>query len=192
MYAKVRIGVYKLLLNKMLSKKRYNHSVNVANQASSLAQKYGEDANKAYFAGLLHDICKEMPFAEQEKLILESNLNVSSVELKSQPLWHAVAGAEYIKSHFRINDDDIINSIRYHTVARPDMTLLEKIIYLADAVSADRDYKGVKKLRKLCYEDIDEALLEALSFCINESASKCNTIPVSTIEAYNQLAEKTK
>lgn len=175
-------------LFKNLSKKRFNHSINVAQQAFDLAKKYGADCEKAYFAGLVHDICKETAFDVQQKLIFESDRNVSAVELKSKPLWHAISGAQFIKIQYNISDDDIINAVRYHTVARADMTILEKIIYLADLVSEDRKYKGVEDMRKLCYKDINIAMLEALKFCLTDSISKGSTIPQSSLEAYNQYA----
>lgn len=189
LYGKVKIGVFKLLLGKSLSKKRYIHSLNVADEAVKLAEFYNEDTNKAYLAGLLHDVCKEMPFEQQEKLVLNSKLNVSEIEMKSQPLWHAISGAEYITHHFKINDEDIINSIRYHTVARANMSLLEQIIYLADLVSIDREYKEVKKMRRLCYKDIEEAMLEALRFSLLDSISKGNKIPQQTLDAFNQYTK---
>lgn len=190
LYGNVKISVYKLLLNKMLSKKRFIHSINVASQAMKLAENYGEDANKAYLAGLLHDICKEMSPEKQKELIIKSTLDVSEIEMKAQPLWHAIAGAEYINHNLKICDIDIINSIRYHTVARANMSSLEKIIYLADLVSIDRDYKDVKKMRKLCYKDINKAMAEALKFSILDSIEKENSIPSQTLEAYNQYVTK--
>jgi len=187
LYGKVKTGVYKLYLSKILSKKRFNHSINVANQAISLAETFGEDKQKAYLAGLLHDICKEMDFDEQENLVINSTLNVCEVERNSQPLWHAIAGAEFVKSHFQIGDEDIINSIRWHTVGRANMSNMEKIVYLADLVSIDREYKDVKKMRKLCFKDLDEAMLEAFKFAFIQAFSKNNTIPIPTLEGYNQL-----
>jgi len=188
LYSADKMDIYNSVLKKKLSKNRYIHSVNVANQAKELAEKYDEDCEKAYLAGLLHDICKEMPLVEQESLVKKSALNVSDIEISSTPLWHAIAGAEYVKNYFNINDFDFINSIRYHTVARFDMSLLEKIVYLADAVSIDRKYDDVKKYRKLCFKDLDKAMFETLKFSISNSISNENSIPLYTLEAYNQYS----
>ena len=175
-------------LCKNLSKKRYEHSVNVANEALSIAKKYNYDCDKAYFAGLVHDICKEKSDDIQQKLVIESGLNVSAVELKSKPLWHAIAGAEFLKNEFHIEDVDILNAVRYHTVGRNEMSPIEKTVYLADLVSADRKYKDVEKMRKICYKNIDEAMFEALKFLITLDIEKGHTIPPSTFEAYNEYS----
>lgn len=181
------VGKYKAYLKEHLSKKRYNHSINVANAAVMLARKHGGDADKAYVAGLLHDIAKEMPAEEQLKLVITSQLDVCDIEKKAVPLFHAIAGAELIISLFDITDKDIINAVRYHTVARSGMSKLEVIIYMADLISEDRDYKDVGRMRKLAEKNLERAMCEALRFSIADSVSKGNSIPVSTLEAYNDF-----
>lgn len=188
MLDKKLIGSYKEYLKKNLSKKRYSHSVNVANAAAALAERYNEDKDKAYVAGLIHDTAKELPADEQLELVLKSELNVSDVEKKSTPLFHAIAGAELIQTLFDIHDQAIIDAVRYHTVACKDMSKLSQIIYLADLISEDRDYKDVKKMRKYCEQSLEKGMLEALKFSISDSVKKENTIPVSTLEAYNDFA----
>lgn len=186
------VGVYKDYLKNNLSKKRYAHSLNVAAAAIKLAELYDGDRDKCYTAGLLHDIAKELPFEEQLNLAQSSELNVSDIELDSQPLLHAIAGAELIQRVFGIKSADIINAVRYHTVARGGMSKTEQIIYMSDLISEDRDYKDVKKMRKLAYSDLEKALYEALKFSLNDSVEKGNTIAVSTLEAYNELAAARK
>ncbi|MDE6149187.1 MAG: bis(5'-nucleosyl)-tetraphosphatase (symmetrical) YqeK [Ruminococcus sp.] len=181
------IGSYKAYLKDNLSKKRYNHSVNVANAAVKLAERYETDKDKAYVAGLVHDTAKELAIDEQLDLVMKSQLNVSEVEKKSTPLFHAIAGAELIQSLFDIHDTDVINAVRYHTVACKDMPKLAQIIYLADLISDDREYKDVKKMRKYCEQSLEKGMLEALKFSISDSVKKENTIPSSTFEAYNDF-----
>lgn len=181
-------GKYKSYLRENLSKKRYNHSVNVANAAVELAKRYGADPDKAYTAGLLHDIAKEMPVEQQLELVEQSQLDVSEVEKVALPLYHGIAGAELIQSLFDIYDKDIILAIRYHTVGCKDMPKLSQIVYLADLISEDRDYKDVKKMRKYAEQSLDKAMFEALRFSVKDSAEKGNTIPVCTLEAYNDFA----
>lgn len=178
---------YKTYLKDNLSKKRYNHSVNVANAAVKLAERYNENKDKAYIAGLVHDAAKELPVNDQLDLVLKSELNVSETEKSSVPLFHAIAGAELIQSLFNIHDEDIIHAVRYHTVACKDMPKLSQIIYLADLISEDRDYKDVKKMRKYCENSLEKGMLEALKFSITDSVKKENTIPASTFEAYNDF-----
>ena len=182
------VSELKDILKIRLSKKRYTHSLNVADEAIKLAEKFGENKSDAYLAGLLHDICKEIPQDEQKQMVMKSVRNVSEVEKSSAPLYHAVAGAWYVENVLGIHNDDLLNSIRYHTIARAGMTKLEQIVYLADLVSADRTYKDINKMRKLAHEDLDNAMLEALKFSIEDVIGKGSMLPIHTIEAYNQYA----
>lgn len=175
----------KSLLEKRLSKKRFTHSLNVADEAMKLAQKYGEDRDKAYFAGLVHDICKEEESEILKKLILKCE-DITNTELSSKSLWHGPAGAVYIRDELGVCDRDILNAVRYHTIGRSGMTRLEEIVYLADLISKDRDYKDVDKMRKLAYSDFEKALLEAVSFSITSVVKKHGYIPIFSLEAYNQ------
>lgn len=180
------IAEIKEFLKNRLSKKRYVHSLNVADECFKLAEKYEQDKEKLYFAGLLHDVCKEQPFAEQREMTVNSGLDVETAEITSKPLWHAVAGAVFVRDEMGINDKDIINSIRFHTIAHAGMTRFEEIVYLGDLVSADRDYKDVERMRKLAYTDIDRAMLEALKYSIETTMKKNGYVPHYTVEAYNQ------
>lgn len=175
----------KKYLKKILSAKRYSHSLNVAAECRKLAIKYGEDSDKAYFAGLLHDICKELPDEKQLELVKKSTFTVCREELETRSLWHAVAGAYFIKTEFGVEDIDLLNSIRFHTVGRAGMSRLEEIVYLGDLVSADRDYKDVDKMRKLAYSDLNSAMLEALAFSMKSVIKKGGLIPLCTAEGYN-------
>lgn len=182
------IGKYKAFLKENLSKKRYNHSVNVAGAALELARRYNGDTDKAYVAGLLHDCAKELEISKQLELALRSELDVCDIEKKATPLYHAIAGSELVKTQFGITDKEIIHAIRYHTVACKDMPMLSQIVYLADLISDDRDYKDVKKMRKYADQSLKKAMYEALKFSIADSVSKGNSIPVCTLEAYNDFA----
>ena len=172
-------------LEQTLSKKRFQHSCNVARAARQLAQRYGEDQETAYFAGLVHDICKEMPFEEQRRLMLAGDFAPDEAELHSRKLWHGIAGAYFLQREFGVTDRDILNAVRFHTVGRPDMSLLEEIIYIADMISEERDYKGVAKMRRLAFENLQEAMLTALSDAIGSVLKKEGMIPQYTIAAYN-------
>ena len=185
------ISRYKEYLKANLSKKRYNHSLNVADSAVELAKIYGEDTDKALVAGLLHDVANELPSEKQREYVLKSQLNVDEVETKSHALFHAIAGAEIARLVFGIEDMDILLAIRYHTVASSDMSRLAAIVYLADLISADRDYKDVKHMRKVAVAGLEKAMLEALSFSITDSVSKGNSIPLSTLSAYNRFLSET-
>lgn len=178
----------KKILEERLSKKRYIHSLNVAEQCKILAELNHEDVEKCFYTGLVHDICKEIPTQDMKKMVISTNSNfpVSRSELASKPLWHAIAGAWYIKNVLGVTDLDVINAVRFHTIARSGMTKVEEILYMADLISIDRDYKDVKKMRKLAYADLELAMFEALKFSITDIVGKIGLIPHYTIEAYNQ------
>ncbi|MBR4627727.1 MAG: bis(5'-nucleosyl)-tetraphosphatase (symmetrical) YqeK [Ruminococcus sp.] len=175
----------KKFLKEQLSAKRYGHSLNVAAECRKLAEKYGEDTEKAYFAGLLHDICKELPDDVQRELVIHSGFTYSREELETRSLWHAIAGAGLVRDKFGIEDIDILNAIRFHTVGRAGMSRLEEIVYLGDLISADRDYKDVERMRKLAYTSLNEAMLEAFSFSIKSVVKKGGLIPLCSVEGYN-------
>ena len=175
----------KKYLKEHLSAKRYVHSLNVAAECRKLAERYGEDPDRAYFAGLLHDVCKELPDEQQQELVLRGVFTYCREELETRSLWHAIAGACFIKTEFGIEDIDILNSVRFHTVGRAGMSRLEEIVYLGDLISADRSYKDVERMRKLAYTSLNEAMLEAFTFSIRSVVKKGGLIPVCTAEGYN-------
>ncbi len=175
----------KEMLKERLSKKRYQHSLNVADEARSLAKVWGEDEDRAYLAGLLHDVCKDITHIEQRKLVDKSKRDVTAEELEIPQLWHAIAGAVYCENALEITNEEILNAIRFHTVARKNMSLLEEIIYIADLTSADRDYDDVDAVRKLSRSNLRETMLYAIKFSINDVMKKGSLIPRHTIDAYN-------
>lgn len=181
----IKIDEYKTLLQIMMSKKRYTHSVNVADMALRLAELNGFDGGKAYIAGLLHDIKKEeTPEAMKSQAIL-SEMGITDIELSTPALWHAPASAYYVRKTLKIDDMDILNAIRFHTIGRADMSVLEKIVYLADLVSEERSYKDVEKYRKYALSNLDNAMYNALKWTIGETIGKSGMIPHYTFEAYN-------
>lgn len=183
------------ILEIRLSKKRFTHSMNVAAEAKKLSEFYGcADPDTAYTAGLIHDICKEIPPEEQLAMVKKSRRNVCDAELVTQPLYHGIAGAWYAENVLGFTDEDLLNAIRYHTVARAGMSRLEQIVYLADLISAERTYKDVGRMRKIAYQDLDKAMLEALKFSITDVVAKGSLLPIHTIDAYNQytLEQKNK
>lgn len=179
----------KKLIKSKMGEKRYIHTLNVADESIKLAKRYNVDSEKAYLAGLLHDICKEVPQVEQYEYVFKSNMDVSYVEKVVYKLWHGIAGAYYVKNELHIDDEDILNAIRYHTTGRAGMSRLEEIVYVADLVSAERDYDGVEEVRILAYKGLDEVMLFALKYSMNEVMKKSSMIPINTLEAYNQYVE---
>ena len=178
------------LIRSKLNADRFNHSLNVADSAKELALIYGADANKAYTAGLLHDVMKNASPEEQLGVLSEAGIELMPVERENKKLWHAIAGAAYVKFVMGIDDRDIIRAVRYHTTGRAGMSLLERIVYLADYISADRNYNGVEDMRRLCRSDSDEAILYALTFGIPDLVSKGRVIHPDSIDLYNEVIIK--
>lgn len=181
---------YKKILQERLTPKRYHHSLCVADEAVRIAAKYGGDTEKAYIAGLLHDITKNASEEEHLHIFREFDIMLNDVEKNAEKLWHAISGAAYIEHILGINDTEIITAVRYHTTARKNMTQLEKILYLADFTSADRDYDDVDIMRQKLEISMQAALQYALSYTINDLVSRDKPLHLDTVEAYNENALK--
>ena len=177
---------YKAILEKRLNPKRYHHSLCVADEALRLAKKYGCDTKKAYLAGLLHDITKNATQEEHLHIFDKFDIMLNSVEKNAEKLWHAISGAAYIEYELGITDKDIITAVRYHTTAREGMSLLEKILYLADYTSADRDYDDVDIMRQKVEISIDAAMNYALTYTINDLVERRKLLHLDTVKAYNE------
>ena len=177
----------KTYLEQNLSRKRYQHSLNVAKAAKQLAQRYGADPEKAYYAGLVHDICKETDIDVQQAFVRKyaGAFPPDLAELNSRKTWHGIAGAYFIEAEFGVTDEEILNAVRFHTVGRPGMSLLEEIIYIADTISEERDYKDVAKYRKAAFEDLQETILAVLRYSIATVMKKQGMLTVYTVNAYN-------
>ncbi len=176
----------KSILKSRLNEKRYYHSLCVAKEAERLAEKYGGDAEKACLAGLLHDITKNAQDEEHLKIFREFGIILSDVEKNAKKLWHAMSGAEYVKHVIGISDPDIIDAIRYHTTAKADMSLLAKILYLADFTSEDRDYEDVDIIRGYVDESLEKAFVYALQYSITDLVNQGRAVHEDTVRAYNQ------
>ena len=179
---------YEEIISRRMKGARFKHSKNVAKEAVRLAEKYGADVEKAEIAGILHDATKETPEQEQMELIARAGIELSELERTSHKLWHAISGSAFIQVELGIDDEDIINAIRYHTTGRAGMSLLEKVIFVADFTSAERDYDGVDKMRKVADRGLDNAVLEGMGFTIADLAERKLTIAPDTFEGYNELA----
>lgn len=174
-------------LKKRLTDWRFKHSVNVSAEAVRLAEKYGGDVEKAEFAGLMHDVMKDAGKKEQLEIMQRYGVEMNDVEKNAPSLWHAIAGAVYLEKELGITDTDILNAVRYHTTARAGMSLLEKIIYIADYTSAERDYDGVEHMREACNISLELAMEEALVFSIEEQLKKHAPVEPHTCAAYNEI-----
>ena len=165
-----------------LTEKRIAHVLGCENEAVSLANRWGEDPEIAAEAGILHDITKKRNFEEQLILCGKYGIINDNLELASPKLLHAKTGAALARDLFGVSEA-VYEAIRWHTTGKPDMTLLEKIIYLADYIEPTRDFPGVEKLREQCYEDIDAAMALGLSMSLADIRSYGEEPYKDTVEA---------
>ena len=172
-----------------LNHRRIPHVLGTEQEAVRLAVRYGADVEKARRAALLHDCTKRLSKKEHLELCRQYGIPLDDVERKAGSLLHAKTGAEEARRVFGV-DDEIYGAIRYHTTGRAHMTLLEKIIYLADYIEPSRDFPGVEKLRKACYEDLDKCLLKVLEMTIGKLEAEGGPIHHAAIEARDALKGK--
>lgn len=148
-------------LRGLLSNFRYEHSVRVAEEARKLANYYHYDAEKAYVAGLVHDIAKEFDQTENQKWIEKYHLDKKWLSFDCSNIIHAEVGALVISEWYGL-DEEICNAVRYHTVGHVPMSLLEKIIFVADKIEPGKKYVGIELERKMAYQNLDQALVLCL------------------------------
>ncbi len=175
------------ILKERLSPYRLHHSLEVAKSARHLAEKYGYDPERAYLAGLLHDIMKEADREETFELAEKYSLEMTELEKGSKKLWHAMTGAAYIENEIGIDDKEIFSAVRYHTTGKACMSLGEKILFIADFVSSDRSYNGVESMREKSEISLEAAMLEGISFTISELVENAVPVHPDTIDAYNDM-----
>ncbi|MBQ9066062.1 MAG: bis(5'-nucleosyl)-tetraphosphatase (symmetrical) YqeK [Clostridia bacterium] len=176
------------ILREKLQDARFQHSRNVADSAVILAEQNGADTEKAYICGLLHDIEKNAPPEEQKRYMLQLGDDLPKHVLENPKLWHAPAGAAFVRDELGITDPEMVRAIKYHTTGRPGMTMLEKVIYVADFISAERDYPGVERVRETAYRNIDEAILVGSQFTLMTLLERWREINYDTIAMYNEMA----
>ena len=150
------------LVKGRLSEKRYQHTLNVKKMAVKLARRYGVNEEKAALAALLHDAAKELPKEEMKALMAQYPQYAEGGESRPVPVWHGVCAAILARTEWGVTDEAVLSAIACHTAGKPGMTKLDKIVYLADMTSKERDWPGVNKLRKLEMKDLDAAMLAAL------------------------------
>ncbi|MBM6850527.1 bis(5'-nucleosyl)-tetraphosphatase (symmetrical) YqeK [Oscillibacter valericigenes] len=169
-----------------LKHKRIPHVLGTEQEAIRLAERYGADVEKARVAALLHDCTKRLDMEEQLALCRQYGIQLDALEQQALKLLHAKTGAAIARDVFGV-DDEIYRAIWWHTTGHAGMTLLEKIMYLADYIEPSRDFPGVDKLRAVCYKDLDEGLLMGLEMTIEEMTSMGNPVHHATIEARDAL-----
>lgn len=169
-----------------LNAKRYEHTLSVAYTAASLAMVHDENTDNALLAGMLHDCAKCLSDKKLLSICHKHNLSVSEVE-KQNPasLLHAKAGSILAQEKYGIDNKDILNAICYHTTGRPDMSKLEKILYIADYIEPYRNHAAnLNEVRRMAYQDLNKTLLKILEDTLAYLASTDRPIDSMTKETY--------
>ncbi len=169
-----------------LKAKRIPHVLGTEMTAAALAEKYGADIRKARVAALLHDSTKRLSMEEQLAMCGHYHIALDELERKALKLLHAKTGAALARDVYGV-DDEIYSAILWHTTGKPDMTLLEKVIYLADYIEPSRDFDGVDDLRKVVWEDLDKGLEMGLAMTVEEMTEMGNPVHRNTLEALDYL-----
>lgn len=187
MWSEAEIEKY---LKGILKEGRFKHSLSVRDTAVKLAKMYSVNVDKARIAGLVHDCAKNMSDEEILALVKKKSIVIDEISLKAPQLLHGVAGAFVAETVFGVHDTEILDAISYHTTGRKNMTLLDKIIYIADYVEPLRNFDGVDKLRKSVHNDLNEALLLCCNNTINYVISKGELLHQNTVDVRNDLLLK--
>ena len=155
------------MVRRTLSPKRFQHTMNVKNLAVRMAQHYGVDTEKAALAAILHDSAKEVPRTELLQIMQDNAIIKKGTQNRPEPVWHGICAAILAKTQWNVQDEEILSAIACHTTGKENMSKLDKILFLADMTSAERDYPGVEELRSLEMRNLDKAMIQALKMTIS-------------------------
>lgn len=175
----------------MVYAKRHRHILGVEQEAVKLAEHWGADPELARRAGILHDCTKYLPLEEHLAICAKAGIELDELERQSEKLLHSKSGAAIARRIYG-QPEEVYWAIYWHTTGRADMTLLEKIIYLADYMEPNRDFPGVEELRRLCYTDLDAALEMGLAMSVDDLKERGVPIHKNTQGALDYILERRK
>lgn len=178
---------FRQIIRARLGDYRYRHSLCVAQESARLAEKYGADPAKLYTAGLLHDIMKDTDQKTQLQILQEFGILLDKVELAVPKLWHARTGAAFIQHVLGVEDPVILQAVRYHTTGRAGMSLPERVLFVADFTSADREYPDVDTMRRLADESLEAAMEYGIAYTIRDLLAQSLPVHPDTLAAYNDI-----
>lgn len=174
------------IVKKELTEKRYQHTLGVTDTAIYLAEKYNADVKKTELAAIFHDYAKFRQISEMKQIIRDQQYDPTLLQFNPE-LWHAPVGAYLVEHEAGIKDVEVLSAIRYHTSGRKNMTLLEKVIYLADYIEPGRQFPGVEEARALAESDLEKALIFSVRNTIIFLMKKNQAVYPDTFEMYNDL-----
>jgi len=174
-----------------ISEKRFEHSLGVEYTAAWMAMVFGEDIEKARLAGLLHDCAKGLPTKEKLEKARKCGLPISKYEEKNPDMLHGKLGAYYARYKYDVIDQDVLDAICYHTTGRPNMSLLEKIIFVADYIEPNRKYlKDMDEIRKEAFFDIDKCVVHILKNTLDYLSNTMDDMDYMTQKTYDYYVTK--
>lgn len=178
-------------LKKEMDDSRFEHTLGVMYTCASLAMRYEYDLERAMLAGLMHDCAKCIPNAKKLKMAEKNNLEITDLERKNPFMLHAKLGALLAKKKYDIDDEEILDAIRWHTTGRPNMTLLDKIVYVADYIEPKRDKApNLPLIRRMAFENLDEALLKILEDTLGYLGDSPEDVDSMTRQTYEYYTHK--
>ena len=178
---------YNHIMQELLDLELYRHCLQTAEAAVCLAEHYGQDADKAYLTGLVHDYGKRYSKQELNCKANQMGLSLDKITRQQEKLLHAPVGAALLKRELKIMDPEVLKAVKYHTTGRSGMSLFEKIIYLADKIEAGRQYRGIEEIRKLAYRNLNQALLIVVDNAISSVLSRGLLLHPGTVAFRNNL-----
>lgn len=180
-----QIMILRRKLQSKLAPMRYEHSISVSFTCMNLAMRYGYDLDRAELAGLMHDCGKRYSDEIILKKCLKHGIEVTAAEYKALPVLHAKYGAWLAEHKYGIGDAEVLSAIRCHTTGKPEMSVLDKILYIADYIEPRR-YKAenLPVIRKLAYEDLDKTMYAILAGTLDYLKKKGGNIDPMTADAY--------
>lgn len=178
-------------MEETLSKRRFKHVMRVEKTALKLAELYKVDMEKVSIAAIAHDYAKEKPDEEMRDLIISENLDLDMLQYGSN-IWHGSLGSVLMKNEYNIEDEEILEAIRWHTIGSPRMCKVAQVIYVADFIEPNRSFKGVEEARELAEIDLNETIAYITRHTLSNLIRNKTKIYPKAIETYNAWAVKNK
>jgi predicted HD superfamily hydrolase involved in NAD metabolism len=185
MFEKLRCEV-----QKRVTPKRYTHILGVEEKAVELGKRYQADENKLRIAAILHDVAKSMQVDELEKICRENfSAELTEEDLKITEILHGFVGSIIARKEFGIDDTEILDAIKYHTIGKKGLSIVGRIIYIADGIEKNRDYPGVEYLREMTNKDLNQGIICEIDHKAEYLKSVGGKLHKNTLEMKNWLEQ---
>ncbi|KFX58583.1 HD domain-containing protein [Clostridium botulinum] len=186
----ISIEEMKLYLKDNLKQNRYNHTLGVVETAKKLAEINGISIEKAEIAAFAHDVAKNLSLEKMQSIIDKNNLELTNTEKENSNLWHSIIAPIEARNKLEIDNEEILDAIRWHTTGKENMSILTKIIYIADMIEPGRDFPGVEKIRQTTFENLEAGVLLGLTESMKDLLNRNLIIDLNTIKARNYFLLK--